>query len=127
MDRRKHPRIPYGAWIEDLTREGSIQFFLAKDLSLGGILLEAAAPAPDVGHMVHLRLVVENESRVMAVDGQVVRHAPPQDGRTAFAVRFMNLDDARQAFIDEIIKECAQAGAVTGEIDITSESEPDPF
>ncbi len=42
---------------------------------MGGILLEATAQPPEIGHMVHLRLVVENESRVMAVDGQVVRHA----------------------------------------------------
>jgi c-di-GMP-binding flagellar brake protein YcgR len=109
MDRRKYPRIPYGAWIEDLTREGSIQFYLAKDLSLGGVLLEAATP-PEVGHMVHLRLIIENESKVMAVDGQVVRHAATEGGRTSFAVRFMNMDEPRQSFIEEVINECAQAG-----------------
>ena len=41
MERRKHRRVPYGAWVEDLTREGRIQFFLSKDLSLGGLLLLA--------------------------------------------------------------------------------------
>jgi len=110
-DRRKFPRIPYGAWIEDLTREGSIQFYLAKDLSLGGLLLTTSAEAPEVGHRVHLRLVVENESRVMAVDGQVIRHAPPEAGVTAFAVRFINLDPPRQTFLEELLKECVEARA----------------
>jgi len=108
MERRQFPRVPYGAWIEDLTQEGSIQFFLAKDLSLGGLLLEASIPPP-VGHMVHLRLVVENESRVMAVDGEVIRHASIEKGRTSFAVRFANLDEARQSFIEDLIKEVSQA------------------
>lgn len=119
IERRKHPRVPYGAWIEDLTREGSIQFFLAKDLSLGGLLLTTNETPPEVGHRVHLRLVVENESRVMAVDGQVIRHAPAENGATSFAVRFVNLDQPRQAFLEELLKECMQARADNG-------SEPAP-
>ncbi len=111
MDRRKFPRIPYGAWVEDLSRQGSIQFFLAKDLSMGGLLLAAAHP-PDIGHKVHLRLVVENEARVMAVDGEVVRHQAVEGGLTSFAVRFINLDPARQSFIEDLIKECVQTAAM---------------
>ncbi len=115
IERRKFPRVPYGAWIEDLTREGSIQFFLAKDLSLGGLLLTTTETPPEVGHRVHLRLVVENESRVMAVDGQVIRHAPAENGVTAFAVRFVNLDPPRQTFLEELLKECLQARGEGGE------------
>jgi hypothetical protein len=111
LERRKFPRVPYGAWVEDLTREGSIQFFLAKDLSLGGLLLTTNETAPEVGHRVHLRLVVENEARVMAVDGQVIRHTPPENGVTSFAVRFVNLDPPRQTFLEELLKECMQARA----------------
>jgi hypothetical protein len=105
MERRKYPRIAYGAWVEDLTKEGRIQFFLAKDLSLGGLLLVADEP-PSVGNRVHLRLVVENEARVMAMDGEVIRHSPVDSGQTAFAVRFVNLDLARQAFLEELLNEC---------------------
>ena len=115
MERRQSPRVPYGAWVEDLTREGSIQFFLAKDLSLGGLLLTTTETPPEVGHRVHLRLIVEYESRVMAVDGQVIRHAPPEDGVTAFAVRFVNLDSPRQTFLEDLLKECMQARAESGE------------
>jgi hypothetical protein len=107
MERRKYPRIAYGAWVEDLTKEGRIQFFLAKDLSLGGLLLVADEP-PAVGNRVHLRLVVENEARVMAMDGEVIRHTPVDSGQTAFAVRFINLDLARQAFLEELLNECGE-------------------
>jgi hypothetical protein len=117
MERRESPRVPYGAWVEDLTREGSIQFFLAKDLSLGGLLLTTTETPPEVGHRVHLRLVVEYESRVMAVDGQVIRHAAPENGVTAFAVRFVNLDPPRQTFLEDLLKECMQARAESGEDD----------
>ena len=109
MERRKHPRVPYGAWVEDLTREGRIQFFLSKDLSLGGLLLIADAAPPPIGNRVHLRLVVENESRVMAMDGEVIRHAPSENNQVAFAIRFMNLDLARQAFLEELLAECTRA------------------
>jgi len=58
---------------------------------------------------VHLRLVVENEARVMAMDGEVIRHAPDENNQVAFAIRFMNLDLARQAFLEELLAECTRA------------------
>jgi hypothetical protein len=107
MERRKHPRVPYGAWIEDQSRDGGIEFYLARDLSLGGLLLLATTP-PSIGSRLHLRLVVENEKRVIAVDGEVIRHCPAEDGRMSFAVRFINLDLARRAFLEELLKECGK-------------------
>lgn len=107
MNRRRHPRVPYGAWIENLTKEGTIQFFLAKNLSIGGLLLAAEVP-PDVGHRLHLRLVVENETKVVSVEGTVVRHSPQPDGMTSFAVVFDKLDDTRQSFLQELVDELAK-------------------
>jgi hypothetical protein len=100
-DRRIHLRVPYGAWVEDET-EGGLTFYLARNLSLGGILLQANADPPAVGHKVRLRLVVENESRIMSVQGEVVRHTG-MDGE--FAVRFVNLDNARLSFLRELVQE----------------------
>ncbi len=102
-ERRKFKRVPYGAWVEDLTNVGTIQFFMAQDLSVGGLLLTAAEPPP-LGNKVHLRLVVENEARVMAVDGRVIRHTT-LNGAKAFAVSFVNLDDTRQQFIEDLVME----------------------
>jgi hypothetical protein len=120
MERRKTPRIPYGAWIEDLTKEAGIQFYLARDLSLGGLLLLAANP-PEVGHTVHLRLIVENESRVMALDGRVIRHSPAENSMISFAIRFMNLDLARQAFLEDLVKECSKGMGEDDGLSLTAE------
>ncbi len=110
IERRKFPRIPYGAWVEDLTKAESIQFYLAKDLSMGGLLLLASAP-PEIGNKVHLRLIVENEPRVMSIDGEVIRHATVDDNKMAFAVRFLNLDSDQQIFLEELIAEYAKTFA----------------
>jgi hypothetical protein len=111
MDRRRHPRVPYGAWVEDLTHEGTIQFFLSENLSIGGLLLIAEKP-PAIGNQIHLRMVVENEARVMSVDGKVIRHTPMDNGYTSFAVTFINLDDSRRIFIEELIEECTKQGGL---------------
>lgn len=102
-ERRKSKRVPYGAWVEDLTQVGTIQFFMAKDLSVGGLLLVSEEPPP-LGNKVHLRLVVENEARVMAVDGRVIRHTT-LDGAKAFAVSFVNLDHTRKQFLEDLVME----------------------
>ena len=106
-ERRNHLRVPYGAWVEDET-EGGLTFFLAQNLSLGGILLRSSGGTPGVGHKVRLRLVVENESRVMSVQGEVVRHTSLNG---EFAVRFVNLDSARTTFLRELVQEAKSAPA----------------
>lgn len=100
-DRRKHPRIPYGAWVEDENVESGLSFFMALNLSQGGLLLRANGQPPPIGHRVRLRLVVENESRVMSVQGEVVRYENERD----FAVRFVNLDPIRHAFLEDLFSE----------------------
>ncbi|MBW2732243.1 MAG: PilZ domain-containing protein [Deltaproteobacteria bacterium] len=105
-ERRLSLRVPYGAWVEDET-EGGLTFFLSQNLSLGGILLRSASAPPAVGHKVRLRLVVENESRIMSVQGEVLRHTS-EDGE--FAVRFVNLDGPRMTFLRELVQEAKEAG-----------------
>ncbi|MCA9670204.1 MAG: PilZ domain-containing protein [Myxococcales bacterium] len=100
-DRRQHARVPYGAWVEDETHEAGLRFFLAENLSVGGLMLKANGEIPAVGHRVRLRLVIENESRVMSVQGEVVRHA----GDGGFAVAFTNLDPVRKAFLADLVGE----------------------
>ena len=102
MERRKHPRVAYGAWVEDET-EGGLNFFLARNISLGGILLRARETRPPIGHEVSLRLVIENERRVMSVHGKVVRH--DHEAEQEFAVEFANLDSEGTTFIEDLVGE----------------------
>lgn len=101
-DRRQFPRLPYGAWVED-ELQGGLGFYLAVNLSLGGLLLRGKEAPPPVGHKVRLRLVIENETRVMSVYGEVVRRAGGAEGE--FAVRFVNLDAVRREFLDDLVRE----------------------
>lgn len=101
-ERRQHPRVPYGAWVEDMT-EGGLGFHMAQNLSLGGLLLRVKGTRPPMGHRVRLRLLIENERRVMTVEGEVVRHASGHQGD--FAVSFDPLDDKQTQFLRELIQE----------------------
>lgn len=107
MERRQFPRVTYGAWVEDKTQEGGLRFYLAKDLSMGGILLQAGEP-PQIGSHVVLKLIVENEPRTVSLEGEVIRHMQTGSGAAEFAVRFINLDDTRRTFLEELIAECQE-------------------
>jgi c-di-GMP-binding flagellar brake protein YcgR len=102
--------VPYGAWVEDMTRVGSLSFYLTRNLSQGGLLLEnQAGVAPPVGAQVRLRLVIENETQILTMDGHVVRHAVDPSGSNLFAVEFTRLDDGSESFIHSLIEERARA------------------
>ena len=95
-------RVPYGVWIEG--SPGDIPaFYLAHDLSTDGLWLRARHPPP-TGITYPVRLVVENEPRVMTLKGEVVRF-DRADERDSFMVRFVQLDEAGRAFIDELLAE----------------------
>jgi hypothetical protein len=103
-ERRQHPRVAYGAWIEELSQQGSLRFYLSRDLSLGGMLLSAPKP-PAVGSRLRLRLIVENEKRTMTLQGEVVRHAGVEGDEQLFAVRFVKMDPERIAFLQDLLEE----------------------
>lgn len=107
MERRKYRRIPYGAWVEDET-EGGLSFYLARNISMGGLLLRSKQVPPAVGHRVRLRLVIENEARIVSITGEVVRHANSLDNE--FAVEFAALDAQRRDFLRELIDEVEKRG-----------------
>lgn len=103
-ERRRFPRVAYGAWVEELSEEGTLRFYLSRNLSLGGVLLEAVDPPPPaVGSHVRLRLVIENENRTPTLEGTVVRHAAEAQGKTLFGVEFIALDPEREAYLRELV------------------------
>jgi c-di-GMP-binding flagellar brake protein YcgR len=102
MERRQYKRVPYGAWVEDETG-GGLDFYLALNVSMGGLLLQAKDTRPSLGSRVRLRLVIENEARVISVSGEVVRHST--ESASEFAVQFNELDDTRKTFLTELLDE----------------------
>lgn len=93
-------RVPYGVWIEE--PDGGVpSFYLAHCLSHHGLHLRARH-APPSGHPLQMRLLVENERRVMTLWGEV---AGIDDTDAAIAVRFRDLDEEHLAFLDELIAE----------------------
>ena len=99
-------RTPYGAWVEAL-KEGSPSFYLAHSLSPHGLRLLAVNDyAPPVGEPVQLRLLVENETRVVAVQGEVVNYEPAgAHAKPAFAIRFTDLDEDHRLFLTDLYDE----------------------
>lgn len=99
-------RVPYGAWVEAID-EGAPSFYLAHSLSPHGLrLLAANDHTPPVGRPVQLRLVVENETRVVSVQGEVVNYEPVGGrSRAAFAIRFTDLDEERRLFLTDLYDE----------------------
>ena len=88
-ERRAHPRVPYGAWVT-VEREGRNSFYLARNLSLGGILLEANDAPPPIDSEVRVLLVIEGEREPLPVYGTVVRHDAQLPG---FAVKFDSMTE----------------------------------
>jgi hypothetical protein len=99
-------RVPYGAWVEAID-EGTPSFYLAHSLSPHGLrLLAVNDHTPAVGRPVQLRLLIENETRVVAVQGEVVNYEPAGERAPgAFAIRFTDLDEERQLFLTDLYNE----------------------
>jgi hypothetical protein len=97
--RVREPRVPYGAWVET-NETKSPNFFLAEDLTLDGLRLRADGLISEVEGAVRLRLLVENESEVLAFDAEVV-----DDGEGGLTLQFVNLDPYRETFLAELLAE----------------------
>jgi len=97
--RVREPRVPYGAWVETSGAQ-SPNFFLAEDLTVDGLRLRADGLITEVEGAVSLRLLVENESEVLAFDAEVV-----DDGEGGLTLQFVNLDPYRETFLAELLAE----------------------
>jgi c-di-GMP-binding flagellar brake protein YcgR len=82
-DKRRFPRLQS---FNIVAEKGRV--FRTLDLSREGMLLEMDIPAA-MGTRVHLDLAVGEE--VIDVAGEVVRHVPQDNGRTAVGIRFSRL------------------------------------
>jgi hypothetical protein len=108
MFKQPSRRVPYGAWVEETSeRDGAVSFYLAHSLSPWGLKLLGKDP-PQLGSSILLRLVVENERRVMSMEGEVVEHEAPEEGQShapCFAIRFLDLNPESSAFLSDLLND----------------------
>lgn len=96
-------RVPYGAWLD--RGKGKARFFLAKQLTKAGLSLVIGEGArPRAGQKVQLKLVVENEERVITFCGKIEK-AVNKKGDTSFNVRFCELDAEQRLFLTDLYDE----------------------
>lgn len=95
-ERRKTARIPLEMWVEETT-ENERYFRRAGNLSRGGLRLDHTIPLPE-GTVVNLTFTLPGDSAPVAVSGEIVENAAPEDLR--MGVKFVNLSPEAQAQID---------------------------
>jgi hypothetical protein len=107
LQKRAEPtsrRTAYGAWVEEHDAS-SPSFFLAHSLKRDGMKLWSDRLIPRLGQPVQLRLLVENERRVVEIEGRIVGHERQCDGKRRFSVRFTNLDGDDRKFVEQLVVE----------------------
>lgn len=75
-ERRKYPRIRLIAKVAHI-RGNHFHYFYSRDLSVGGIFLEAEHPYP-VGTKLELELVLPEIAERLRIHGTVIRVEPPE-------------------------------------------------
>lgn len=113
-DRREDPRIPIEMWVEETT-ESERYYRRAGNLSRGGLRLEHTIPLP-IGTVVHLTFTLPGDSTPVAIMGEIVSNAGPDDLR--MGVKFVNASPAAQTQIDAFLelereKERERTGSTT--------------
>lgn len=78
-------------------------FCRARNLSQGGMLLNTSDEPPALGQTLLIKLVIENERRVVTVRATVVRHDPNTPGD--FGICFIELTKESTEFIKDLVEE----------------------
>jgi uncharacterized protein (TIGR02266 family) len=98
-ERRGEPRVPIEMWVEETT--GSERYFRrAGNLSRGGLRLEHTIPLP-VGTVVNLTFTLPGDKTPVAVSGEIVSAAAPEDLR--MGVKFLDPTPEARERIDAFL------------------------
>lgn len=104
QDRRQAERIPLEMWVEETT-DNERYFRRAGNLSRGGLRLDHTIPLPQ-GTLVNLTFTLPGDSSPVAVSGEIVSSAGPDDLR--MGVKFVGVGAEARAQIDAYL---ARVGA----------------
>jgi uncharacterized protein (TIGR02266 family) len=104
-DRRAHDRIPLRMLVQFKLRDRE-QFLhdYADNISSGGMFVRTTDAHP-VGSMVYLQFFVEGGEKLIEGLGRVVHVNPQEHAVPGMGIEFVNLDDASQEVIDQIVSE----------------------
>jgi uncharacterized protein (TIGR02266 family) len=95
-ERREGPRIPIEMWVEETT-DSERYFRRAGNLSKGGLGLDHTIPLP-IGTNVNLTFTLPGDSAPVAITGQIVSTAGPDELR--MGVKFTNVSEEARGKID---------------------------
>ena len=102
-ERRIHERIALDLLVQ--FRLKSMDDFMmehASNLSTGGMFIRTDTPKP-LGSMVYLQFQLEQGEKLIEGMGRVVHVNPATSAAPGMGIEFVNLDDASEEVIDEII------------------------
>jgi hypothetical protein len=103
-ERRTATRIPLEMWVEETT-DNERYFRRAGNLSRGGLRLDHTIPLPQ-GTIVHLTFTLPGDAAPVAVSGEIVSNAGPDD--LLMGVKFVDISPEALAKIDAYL---ARAGS----------------
>ena len=98
-DRREHPRAPNKPPLEVKVTAARTVSAIARDISKGGMLLEAEMAPPKIGSELQLKFRLPGEKERTLIRAAVVRHAPGG----LFGVKFLRLAADQLAALDRYV------------------------
>ena len=104
-DKRKYPRVGLSVKVTNLS-SGSFAYFLATNISAGGLFLKSDEPLP-VGTPIKLQLSLPDTESQIVVEAEVVRvQTKPPDGScpSGMGLKFTKLDNQGRKAIKSFVQ-----------------------
>lgn len=104
-DRRRYLRVPLRVKVTNKATE-IFEYFLSTNISIGGMFLKTETPYV-VDTFVKLEFPLPGETRLISVDGRVVRVVPPytnSEHPPGMGVQFMFLSPEDKEAIEKFVK-----------------------
>jgi uncharacterized protein (TIGR02266 family) len=100
-DRRSEARTPLDLWVEE-EKGAELYFRRTGNVSLGGVFFEQTIPHP-LGTRVRLRFSLPGHAAPVVTTAEVV-NAPPAKDTLGVGLRFVDLDDAARAALQDFLE-----------------------
>lgn len=99
-DRRKHPRIPIAARVK-LLDTGKVDYYIARDISIGGVGLISEQPIKCDG-LVEMEISISGVEKLIKAAGKIVRRI--EDPPPGYGVKFTRFAPHSKARLKQALK-----------------------